>query len=76
MTDDAANIASDYNHTTEQEPQRLEYHRLEYDMTWRHCEKRSQRKETSLKLRAAMGYTTVELSRRQLPLAGGMQQRD
>jgi len=64
MTDDVGDIASYYNHNTEQEHQRLERHRLEYDVTWRHFEKYLPPEGSILEIGAATGRYTVELARR------------
>ena len=63
MPDDIADIAEFYNSNPDSEHERLEQHRLEYDLTWRYLNDYLPAQGAILEVGAATGRYTVELAR-------------
>ena len=64
MLDDTRDIAEFYNSNADGEQSRLEYHQLEYDLTWRYLQDYLPSQGAILEVGAATGRYTLELARR------------
>ncbi|GCE14528.1 class I SAM-dependent methyltransferase [Tengunoibacter tsumagoiensis] len=64
VIDDISDISSFYDHSVEQEDERLERHQLEYDLTWRYLTRYLPPSGSILEIGAATGKYTLALCRR------------
>ena len=64
MPDDVSDISDFYNSDPDREHIRLEYHQLEYDLTWRYFDQYLPPQGSILEIGAATGRYTLELAKR------------